>query len=205
MTQIHTLDPDRKVGAETGKSWRQKIESGFWQRYLGDGPVCEIGFRGHEPGHLPLTENTIGVDLDYLGYNGLRLPFGDGHFSALYSSHCLEHITQSRTVIQDYHRVVRTGGHIILVVPHAYLYERTLRIPPSRWNGDHKRPYTPAILLMDIEDALLPNTYRVRHCCDNDAGYDYSRGPDEHAHGCYEIELVIQKIVPPAWRVEETG
>lgn len=195
------MDLTRKVGAETAKSWVAKWEEGFWGRYLGDGPVCEIGYRGHEAGHVPLTENTIGVDLDYPGYDGIHLPFPDAFFTAVYSSHCLEHITPWQAVLREYHRVLRAWGHIILVVPHAYLYERTMMIPPSRWNGDHRRAYTPSILLREIETTLEPNSYRVRHCRDNDQHYDYGRTPDEHPHGCYEIEVVIQKIIQPSWRV----
>jgi hypothetical protein len=36
---------------------------------------------------------------------------------------------------------------------------------------------------------------------DNDAGYDYSIPPDQHPAGCYEIELVIQRIQQPAWQL----
>lgn len=195
------LDAYRNVGAETAKSWRQKLESGFWQKYLTGPAILEIGYRGHTPGHLPLTDGAIGLDLDYPGYDGITLPFQAGTFDAVYTSHCLEHISAWNRVIPEYHRVLKTGGHLIIVVPHAFLYERTLRIPPSKWNGDHRRAYTPASLLTEIEHCLTPNSYRVRHCCDNDLDYDYTRTAFEHPHGCYELELVIEKIAPPPWSV----
>jgi hypothetical protein len=50
--------------------------------------------------------------------------------------------------------------------------------PPSKWNPDHRGFYTPATLMIDIEGALEPNTYRLRHLIDNDAGYGYSIPPD---------------------------
>jgi len=37
---------------------------------------------------------------------------------------------------------------------------------------------------------------------DNDVGYDYSIPPDQHPAGCYEIELVIQRIQQPAWQLD---
>ena len=93
----------------------------------------------------------------------------------------------------EWFRVVRVGGFIVLTVPHHYLYEKKHCLP-SRWNADHKRFYTPASLLMDVESALESNTYRVRSLLDNDTGFNYSINSLEHSVGCYEIELVIEKI-----------
>jgi hypothetical protein len=39
---------------------------------------------------------------------------------------------------------------------------------------------------------------------DNDLGYDYSVDLDRHPYGCYEIELVIEKIMPPVWGLSAT-
>jgi len=86
------------------------------------------------------------------------------------------------------------------VVPHQFLYEKKCNLP-SRWNADHKRFYTPATLLCEFEAALQPNTYRVRHLCDNDQNYTYHIGPEAHAGGGYEIEFVVQKIDKPHWNL----
>ena len=75
-------------------------------------------------------------------------------------------------------------------------------MPPSRWSPEHLRAYSPAALLAEVERALPPNTYRVRHIADNDTGYDYTLPLDSHGCGCYEIVCVLQKIETPAWRVE---
>jgi SAM-dependent methyltransferase len=190
-----------KVGIESEKSYDRKSVDGFWTKYLGGPRILDIGFKGHVEGHGPIVPDAIGIDLDYPGYDGITLPFPDQSVDAIYTSHCLEHIADEVGVLRDWFRVTRTGGHIIIVVPHAYLYERKLTIPHSQWNGDHKRSYTPASLTAAVEKALVPNSYRVRHLCDNDLDYDYGRMPDEHPHGCYEIELVIQRIAPPVWMV----
>ena len=91
---------------------------------------------------------------------------------------------------------------MLLFVPHAYLYERRVTVPPSRWSPEHLRSYSPATLLAQVESALQPNTYRVRHLADNDTNYDYSLPLTVHPRGCLEIELVLQKIQPPDWSVE---
>lgn len=194
----------RPVGRESRKSFDAKIESGFWARYAQGPNVLDIGFQGYAAAGsvVPILPGAIGVDLDYPGYDGRTLPFPDDSQDAVYSSHCLEHVADYVTVIQDWFRVTRIGGHIITVVPSAHLYERRRRIP-SIWNPDHKRVYTPSSLLAEFEAALVPNSYRVRHLAENDAGYRYDLPPDTHAEGCHEIELVIEKIATPDWTLAD--
>jgi len=152
---------------------------------------------------LPIFEGAIGVDLDYPGYDGRILPFDTESQDAVFSSHCLEHIPDHIKAIQEWYRVTKVGGYVITIVPHAFLYERRKR-PPSRWAElHHLRFYTPMSLLAEFEAALPPNSYRVRHLADNDLRYDYGAPPDTHPVGCYEIELVIEKVKPPNWMIEE--
>ncbi len=194
----------RPVGRESRKSFAAKIDAGFWTRFVNGPAVLDIGFQGDGSvgSVVPIMPGAIGVDLDYPGYDGRILPFANGSQDAVYSSHCLEHISDYIKAIQEWYRVVRVGGHIITVVPSAHLYERRSRVP-SRWNPDHKRVYTPASLLAEFAAALVANAYRVRHLAENDAGYQYGLPPSVHAEGCYEIELVIEKIVPPEWGLME--
>src|SRR5215467_2030686 len=105
-------------------------------------------------------------------------------------------ITGLRSAIGN--RVLKSGGFIVCIVPHQFLYEKKTALP-SIWNSDHKRFYTPASLLREFEEALVPNTYRIRHLCDSDDGYTYDIGPDVHSGGGYEIELVVQKIKKTVW------
>jgi SAM-dependent methyltransferase len=191
---------ERAVGRESRKSFAAKIDSGFWARFITGPAVLDIGFQGGAaPGSVvPIMPGAIGVELDYPGYDGRILPFADGSQDAVYSSHCLEHIPDSIKAIQEWHRVLKVGGHIITAVPSAHLYERKRRVP-SYWNWDHRRTYTPAGLLAEFEAALAPNSYRVRHLAENDAGYQYDLPPNVHPEGCYEIELVVEKIAPPGW------
>ena len=188
----------RPVGGEASKTFDQRIESGFWRRFMNGPKVLDIGFRGYLSGILPILEGAIGVDVDYPGYDGKRLPFEDDSQDAVFSSHCLEHISDYVSAIQEWHRVIKIGGHVITAVPSAALYERKGR-PPSRWNDDHKRFYSPASLLAEFESALAPNSYRVRFLEENDRNYRYDDGPEIHPFGSYEIVLVIEKIRMPHW------
>lgn len=180
------------VGEESTKTWKDKITSGFFEKYM-SGKGLDIGYSGYKQNTHPILPEAIGVDTTYPGYDGKTLPFESGSLDYCYSSHCLEHISDYKNAIKEQFRVIKSGGYIIITVPHKYLYEKKETLP-SRYNGDHKRFYTPASLLSEIEESLTPNTYRIRHLTDNDAGHNYSDPPEVHGRWLYEIECVIEKL-----------
>jgi SAM-dependent methyltransferase len=191
---------DWPVKGEAGRTFNDKLKNGLFSTYMAGEVTIDVGYRGAFEDAVPIFPHAIGVDLDYPGYDGKRLPFADESVDTVYSSHMLEHVADFRTTIRDWHRVVRSAGFIVCVVPHQFLYEKR-RSLPSSWNADHKRFYTPASLLREFEASLPPNTYRVRHLRDNDENYTYEIGPEIHSGGGYEIEIVVQKIAPPAWEL----
>ena len=69
----------------------------------------------------------------------------------------------------------------------------------ARFNPDHKRFYTSGSLLAELEESLPVAGFRVRSLREIDTGFDYSLAPDQHAKGCYDIELVVQKLSIPKW------
>jgi SAM-dependent methyltransferase len=186
----------RKVGHESAKTYIANIQSGFFQKYL-SGKVLDIGYRGADADTSPIVENATGIDIGYSGYDGIHLPFESQSQDAVYSSHCLEHIEEELNAIREWFRVIRVDGYLVITVPHQFLYEKKIKF--NHRNTGHLRFYTPATLMETIELALAPNHYRVRSLRDNDMFYDYRITPDEHPMGCYEIELVVQRIKPPAW------
>lgn len=192
------LQPDRNVGFESRKTYADKIASGFFDRYLSGPNIMEVGYKGYDGGTVPIVPQAIGVDVGYAGYDGTSFPFADEMFDAIYSSHCFEHIAPWKEVLQDWYRILKPGGFLIIVVPHQLLFERK-RYLPSYFNPDHKRYYTISSLIGEIEAAFEENTYRVRHLIENDKDFDYGPAPQEGSTGCYEIELVIEKIRRPYW------
>ena len=193
MEQKHRI-----VGLESQKTYAKKIECGFFERYLSGDHVLDIGFAGHDGTGQPITPNALGIDVDFPGYDGIRLPFDDASQDAIYSSHCYEHIADHIGALRDWHRVLKVGGYIVIVVPHSHLFERKEAMP-SIWNEEHKRFLTSGSLLTEIEHAFPPNTFRVRHLRENDEGFDYSAMPQDPVPGCYEIELVLEKLPPVDW------
>lgn len=196
----YEVPEDWPVKGEAGRTFKDKLKNGFFSTYMAGEVTIDVGYHGGNEGAVPILPHAIGVDLDFPGYDGKKLPFPDESVDTVYSSHMLEHAADFRETIQDWHRVVKPGGFIVSVVPHQFLYEKKHSLPSS-WNADHKRFYTPASLLSEFEKSLRPNTYRVRHLRDNDEGYTYGIGPESHSGGGYEIELVVQKITPPEWEL----
>jgi SAM-dependent methyltransferase len=190
----------RLVGTEASKTIEAKHRSGFVARYLSGANILDIGYRGYFHNAEPIVAQAVGIDLEYPGYDGKTLPFEDSSQDAVFSSHCLEHIADYKGALREWFRVLRIGGFMVVSVPHQFLYEKRNALP-SRWNLDHKRFYTPASLMAEVESSLAPNTYRVRHLIDNDVAFTYSQPPDIHSAGCYEIEMVLEKIAKPSWSI----
>jgi len=189
---------DWPVKGEAARTFNEKLRNGFFATYMAGETIIDVGYRSEYVDPVPILPHAIGVDLDFPGYEGTRLPFPDASVDTVHSSHMLEHVSDYRATIRDWFRVLRLGGFMVCTVPHQLLYEKKSALP-SLWNADHKRFYTPASLLREFEESLQPNTFRLRHLRDNDEGYTYDIGPEAHAGGAYEIELVIQKIKKPDW------
>ena len=186
---------------ESGKTYFARRANGFFERFLSGEKILDIGYRGSDnPEGLAVVPHAIGVDLDFPGYDGLRLPFDDESIDTVFTSHCLEHIESYQLAIRDWHRVLKVGGYLVCAVPSQTLYEKK-RSMPSRFNEDHKRFYTPAGLIGEFQESLAENSYRIRHLEENDATYDYARGPEAHPVGCYEIVVVVEKISAPGWEL----
>jgi SAM-dependent methyltransferase len=195
------FDKDRQVGTESLKSYKQKIESGFLEKYLSGDNILELGFAGYNTPRdvVPIVEKAIGIDQGYPGYDGIHLPFPDESQDAVYSSHVLEHIPDWETALQEWFRVLKIGGYMIIVVPHWLLYEKKKDLPSRFAGSGHFRYYLPSTLLTEIQEALPLGEWRLRHMLDNDQGFDYSLPDIQHSEGCYEIECVIERIADPAY------
>lgn len=77
------------------------------------------------------------------------LPDGDAQYLATvpdasldfaHSSHSLEHMVDPRIALMNWLRVLKPGGHLIVMVPDEDLYEQGKF--PSTYNDDHKWTFT---------------------------------------------------------------
>lgn len=67
--------------------------------------------------------------------------FSDASMPCVFSSHLLEHIIDYQAALKEWWRLVETGGHLVLYLPHRDLYPR-IGQPGS--NPDHKHDFAPA-------------------------------------------------------------
>ncbi|WP_420138959.1 glycosyltransferase family 9 protein [Sphingomonas sp.] len=125
-------------------------------------------------------------------------------YGTVVSIRLLQDIVDYRASLQAWFDAVRIGGHLIIVVPHAFLAERQLALPVLQ-RPDQRRLYTPRVLMDEIEEALTPNSYRVRLLCDDDQEYDYGRSNDEPRDGHSDILLVVERIKAPDWPLIREG
>lgn len=183
----------RNVGNESSKTYVARMSNGFMEKYLSGQHILEIG-----PGPEAIVAQAIAIGPGYPGYNGTVLPFNDQSQDAVYSSHCLEHVTDSAASLREWFRVLRVGGFLVITVPHYQLYEKKVEMP-SRFSGEHKRFYHAGRLLMELYDNLPKGEWRLRHCLDNDQGFDYSLPVAQHSIGCYEVEVVVERIARPGY------
>jgi SAM-dependent methyltransferase len=124
---------------ESSKSIFGKLrDSRYATRYLiGDG--IDIGAGADSLGlykeFFPLMRSCRGWDLPD-GDAQQMATIDDESYDFVHSSHCLEHMQNPLTAINNWLRILKPGGHLICLIPDEDLYEQG--VFPSTFNGDHK-------------------------------------------------------------------
>lgn len=179
------------VRAETTKAKERRIREGFFDNYC-QGTGLDIGYGGDL-----VHPSAVGWDFEHGDAQTISSVASSG-LDYVYSSHTLEHMTDSGLALRNWWRVVKPGGYLILYIPERDLYEKKTQLP-SNWNLDHKHYF---LLESDEQPAtlgILPlisrelRGYRIVYakvCKDNYV----SDGPDVHSLGEYSIEVVLQKM-----------
>lgn len=180
---------------EVAKSHQRRLKENWFEKYA--------------PENLPGID--IGCQTDPLNstFRKFDLIFGDGDatfmadvpdesYHTVFASHIIEHLVDPITGIQNWYRITKTGGHLIIVAPHRDLYEKKKRLP-SNWNFDHKTFWLPEKSdppdTWNFKETILraiPNAeivlFRVL-----DEGFDYNIPANQHSVGEYSIEAIIHK------------
>jgi SAM-dependent methyltransferase len=128
---------------ETSKSIFGKLrDSRYATRYfIGDG--IDIG-AGPDPiiqygEFFPLMRSCRVWDMPD-GDAELMDGVADSFFDFVHSSHCLEHMRNPSVAINNWLRILKPGGHMVILVPDEDLYEQGEF--PSTFNSDHKHTFT---------------------------------------------------------------
>jgi len=129
---------------ETSKCFPERARRGDFERYL-RGRGVDIG-AANDP-LCVLDGRVLAWDLS----NGDGMTLGgllDGEFDFVYSSHCLEHISDVEYALINWTRILRPGGILYIVVPDFDLYEK--RHWPSRFNKDHTATFSLSVTRSDV-------------------------------------------------------
>ena len=141
-------------------TWDAKTSNGFESRkiryevlpYLARGGL-DIGCGPDKVwGHLVGIDSgkdtqLFGVAMrpDMTVADAARLPiFADGAIENVYSSHLLEHIDDFAAALNEWWRILKVGGHLVLYLPHADYYPN---IGEPGANPDHKHDFRPSDII----------------------------------------------------------
>lgn len=165
---------------ETNRERDRRLRENFFNKYC-QGKGIDIGYGGDL-----LCENCMGWDKED-GDAQFMSEVEDEKFDFVYSSHCLEHIPNVELALENWWRILKPGGHLILLLPERDLYEQKETLPSVR-NPDHKHFFflekdepPDTIGILPLIKKLFQNGEVIQsHLCTE--------------RGAYSIELVIKKV-----------
>jgi len=105
----------------------------FFEKYL-SGKVLDIG-----AGNDPVVADSEIFDIKDGNAELISnyLPFES--YDSVHSSHCLEHMVDPKKALNEWWKILRNNGYLIITVPHEDLYEQ--KIWPPIFNPDHKNTF----------------------------------------------------------------
>lgn len=90
-------------------------------------------------GKDPVLPDVRRFDVEHGDANEIT-KYVNEQFDFVFSSHCLEHMSDPVAALTEWWKLVRPGGHLFIIVPDEDLYEQG--VFPSTRNGDHKATFT---------------------------------------------------------------
>jgi ubiquinone/menaquinone biosynthesis C-methylase UbiE len=180
--------------AETAKAFARRTRENWFNRYAPDWLAgIDIGCQRDFLNETFRRWDMIYGDEDATFMHGVS----DGKFRTVYASHVLEHLPDPVAALQNWFRILKPGGHLIVCVPHRDLYEKKTTLP-SKWNGDHKTFWLPEVgeppVTLGLRETIAQAvpTGKIVYVRVLDEGFE-SHGPENHSGGEYSIEAVVEK------------
>jgi ubiquinone/menaquinone biosynthesis C-methylase UbiE len=183
---------------ETAKARNHRLKDGWFEKYAPDHMSgIDIGCQ-HDPLNQTFRRwDLIFGDPDATYMEGVE----DNKFQTVYASHVLEHLPDPETALKNWYRILRPGGHLIVLVPHRELYERKKELP-SNWNFDHKWFWLPEGDEPPVTKGFKDTIERAIPGADVVSFEVLTEGiqevpVNEHAVGEFSIEAIIRKPQEP--------
>lgn len=198
------------MSGESGKQVMRRLsDHRFATRwFVGDGidigfgaaPLCD--FAGFFPSMKSLrTWRTSDGDVTAMA------SVSAASYDFVHSNHCLEHLTDPARALQNWIRICRPNGHLIITVPDEDLYEQgvwpSVVDPEHQWTFTilKKRSWSPkSVSLFALLERFAADV-EVLKIEKLDAGFDYrktSQDPLRDALSESGIEFVLRKRGAPA-------
>jgi SAM-dependent methyltransferase len=188
------MDEQSKAKARRINDWRFKNR---W--FVGRGIDVGCGPDPLNKENWPKVSEIVPYDVMYGNTDGQFLPeIKDGEFDFLHSSHCLEHLANTRAAMVNWLRVIKPGGFIVCTIPEEFYYE--FGRWPSRFNEDHKVSFTTRSMpiipgSINLMNFLWRVSADVEHLTLLTEGWDPAKaGQDQTMMGAEcSIEFVVRK------------
>lgn len=117
LQQIRSLGPAKgkrimEVGAGSGRDGLQLAREGA--------RVIFLDYAGNALRVIQAPARASGLDVHLVRGDAFRLPFKDNALDLVFHQGLLEHFTHPLGIVLENQRVVKSGGHVIVDVPHRY-------------------------------------------------------------------------------------
>jgi ubiquinone/menaquinone biosynthesis C-methylase UbiE len=174
------LKVKRKLGIQIKyKSETSKVRK-FVLEYC-QGLGCDIGFGGDKV----KKTNCLGIDFEQpYAYTGLekvdipckigqeRIPLADSYFDYVYTSHLIEDILDTKSIIEEFIRVLKSNGNLILVFPDQVKYELHCKKTNQPINQYHVHPNMGFDFMIDVLNTVQSISYELLY--QNNCEIDYN-------------------------------
>ena len=126
----------------------------------------------------------------------------DEEYDTVFSSHCLEHLRNPLEAVLNWWRILKPGGHLIVIMPDEDLYEQ--HEWPSSFNDDHKNTFTPhkngswspaSTNVLDIIKHLFHHKLISLQIIDTNYEYGIERRDQSQGEVEAAIEVILYKQV----------
>ncbi len=186
---------------ETSKCYDMRLSKGYFDKYL-KGNGIDIG-GGDDP--LVIPNGTVFCYDKEQGNAQTLSNIEDDIYDFVYSSHCLEHMSDLCMALDNWIRICKPGGYIYIVLPHEVYYEK--KSWPSLWNADHKWSFTlnekselPKNVVITDFLKKFNSKIKIIDIFENLQNYDFSLGTsidqtlDYNQNVCCHFEIILKKI-----------
>lgn len=127
---------------------------------------------------------------------------GDNEYDFAHASHCLEHMVDWKIALENWIRVIKPGGFLVITIPEEYMYEHFNW--PSNFNPDHKWSFTmrptsdmpKSVNVLDMAKAVngiatVEKIEVITEFFNNEIGTNYDQTLLPNAECC--IEVIFRK------------